>query len=159
MSKNKKRTNNMKKRSIVLTVMLFSFIAVSAQIKTPVKWAYAAKKLNDKEAVVLIKATIEKGWHIYSQHIKPGGPVPTSFTFTKSADYTPIGKTTEPKGISHFEKVFDMDVVYFENAVVFQQKVKLNKPTTTVKGSIEFMVCNDKECLPPDELSFSVPIK
>lgn len=52
-----------------------------------------------------------------------------------------------------------MDVIYFENAVVFQQKVKLNKAATTVKGTIEFMVCNDHECLPPDEINFSVPIK
>jgi len=149
----------MKKISATLAILLFSTLLLSAQIKTPVKWAYAAKKLNNNEAVVLIKATIEKGWHIYSQNIKPGGPVPTSFTFTKSADYTPVGKTSEPKGISHFEKVFNMDVIYFENEVVFQQKVKLNKAATTIKGTIEFMVCNDRECLPPDEISFSVPIK
>lgn len=143
----------------ILIVFAFFTSALSAQIKTPVKWAYAAKKINNNEAVLLIKATIDKGWHIYSQNIKPGGPVPTTLTFTTSADYTPIGAATEPKGISHFEKVFDMDVVYFENEVVFQQKVKLNKAATNVKGTIEFMVCNDKECLPPDEVNFNIPIK
>lgn len=142
-----------------MALLIFSTLFASAQIKTPVKWAYAAKKINKNEAVLLIKATIEKGWHIYAQNIKPGGPVPTSFTFAKSADYTPVGKPTEPKGISHFEKVFDMDVVYFENEVVFQQKIKLNKPATSVKGTVEFMVCNDKECLPPDEVNFNIPIK
>ncbi|GAA4804261.1 hypothetical protein GCM10023231_36660 [Olivibacter ginsenosidimutans] len=150
----------MKKLSaLLMTILMLNVLAVSAQIKTPVKWSYAAKKINDKEAVVLIKASIEKGWHIYSQNIKPGGPVPTSFTFTKSADYAPVGKTAEPKGINHFEKVFDMNVVYFENEAVFQQKVSLNKATTNIKGTIEFMVCNDHECLPPDEISFNVPIK
>ncbi|QNL50807.1 protein-disulfide reductase DsbD N-terminal domain-containing protein [Olivibacter sp. SDN3] len=148
----------MKKLSVLVAYILLT-LTVSAQIKTPVKWSYAAKKLNDQEAVVLIKATIEKGWHIYSQHIEPGGPVPTSFSFTSSGDYATDGETSEPKGINHFEKVFDMDVIYFENEVVFQQKLKLNKPATTVKGTVEFMVCNDKECLPPDEVSFNIPIK
>jgi len=148
----------MKKFGVLIAFAFFS-LTVSAQIKTPVKWAYAAKKLNDNEAILLIKATIEKGWHIYSQNIKPGGPIPTSLTLAKSTDYSPVGTTSEPKGISHFEKVFDMDVVYFENEVVFQQKVKLNKATTNVKGTIEFMVCNDKECLPPDEVNFNIPIK
>ncbi|WP_134091451.1 protein-disulfide reductase DsbD N-terminal domain-containing protein [Olivibacter sp. XZL3] len=149
----------MKKFTAFLAILIFSTLAASAQIKTPVKWAYAAKKINNNEAVLLIKATIDKGWHIYSQNLKPGGPVPTSFTFSKSSDYTPVGKTAEPKGISHFEKVFDMDVIYFENEVVFQQKIKLNKATTSVKGTVEFMVCNDKECLPPDEVDFTIPIK
>lgn len=149
----------MKKLSALLAFVLITTLTTSAQIKTPVKWSYAAKKLNNNEAMVLIKATIEKGWHVYSQNIKPGGPIPTSFTFAKSADYATVGKTSEPKGISHFEKVFDMDVIYFENAVVFQQKIKLNKPAANVKGTIEFMVCNDKECLPPDEVSFNIPVK
>lgn len=149
----------MKKLSALLTFVLLATLTTTAQIKTPVKWSYAAKKINNTEAVVLIKATIQKGWHVYSQNIKPGGPIPTGFTFAKSADYTVVGKTSEPKGISHFEKVFDMDVVYFENAVVFQQKIKLNKSTTNVKGTVEFMVCNDMECLPPDEVNFSIPVK
>lgn len=94
----------MKKFSAIVTILIFSAFAVSAQIKTPVKWSYAAKKINTKEAVVLIKATIEKGWHIYSQHIKPGGPVPTTFTFTKSSDYTLSGKLQNHKGLAILKK-------------------------------------------------------
>ena len=52
-----------------------------------------------------------------------------------------------------------MNVSYFGNGVTFQQKIKLNKGATTVKGKVEFMVCNDKQCLPPEEVSFSIPVK
>jgi DsbC/DsbD-like thiol-disulfide interchange protein len=52
-----------------------------------------------------------------------------------------------------------MNVSYFEDEVVFQQKIKLNKATTAVKGSVEFMVCNDKSCLPPAEVTFTIPVK
>lgn len=61
--------------------------------------------------------------------------------------------------MTKFEKTFDMNVSYFEKQVIFQQKVKLNKANTTVKGKIEFMVCNDSKCLPPSDVDFSVQVK
>jgi DsbC/DsbD-like thiol-disulfide interchange protein len=145
---------------IFVLAMLLSFQKnLSAQIETPVKWSYAAKKLNSKEAVVFIKATINDGWHIYSQNIKDGGPVKTSFTFLPSKQYSLTGKTEEPQPVTRFEKSFNMDVSYFEKTVVFQQKIKLKAAQTTVKGSLEYMTCNDHKCLPPSDLDFSVTIK
>jgi uncharacterized membrane protein YqiK len=52
-----------------------------------------------------------------------------------------------------------MNVSYFDNSVVFQQKVKLNTNETTVKGTLEYMVCNDKQCLPPTEVAFNIAVK
>ncbi|MEO6151491.1 MAG: protein-disulfide reductase DsbD domain-containing protein [Mucilaginibacter sp.] len=147
----------MKRFLILFTVVLLA-TATFAQIEKPVKWAYASKKINSKEAIILIKATIQPGWHIYSQFVKDGGPVATTFTFAASKDFTLNGKTTEPKGIVKHEDVFKMDVTYFEKSVVFQQKIKLNKPKTIVKGKLEFMVCNDFKCLPPEEVEFSIPV-
>jgi hypothetical protein len=149
----------MKKSILTLTLFLFAVLGASAQIETPVTWAYSQKKVSATEAIVYIKATIQDGWHIYSQTVKPGGPVKTTIKFTPSKEYTKVGATIEPKPLSKFEKVFDMNVGYFEKQVIFQQKVKLNKPATTVTGTIEFMVCDESRCLPPDEIKFSVPIK
>ncbi|MFD0795554.1 protein-disulfide reductase DsbD N-terminal domain-containing protein [Mucilaginibacter litoreus] len=149
----------MKKLFLALTA-LFITIGAKAQIETHVTWAFAAKKISATEAVVLAKATIDPGWHIYSQTVKEGGPVKTEFTFTPSKDFTVTGKPSEPKPITKFEKVFNMNVGYFENAVIFQQKVKLKSAKATlVKGKVEFMTCNDSKCLPPDEVEFSVAIK
>lgn len=149
----------MKKIILVFTLLFAVSFGAFAQLENPVTWSYAAKKISKTEAVVLIKATIDDGWHLYSQTVKPGGPSKTKITFTPSKEFTLVGKTAEPKPISKFEKVFNMDVPYFQDQVVFQQKVKLNKGTATVKGKVEFMVCNDKECLPPNDVAFSVPIK
>lgn len=148
------------KKLIVLTVavLLFGTFA-KAQILQPVQWSYGAKKINSAEAVIFIKATIDAGWHVYSQHIKDGGPVKTTFTFKPSKDFTLIGETIEPKPITRFEKVFNMDVGYYENSVVFQQKVTLKKGQATVNGTLEYMTCNDQKCLPPDDIDFSIPVK
>lgn len=147
------------KKIILIIALAATTTLTHAQILTPVHWSYASKKTSPTEAVVLLKATIDNGWHIYSQTVKEGGPVKTTFTFSKSKLYTLIGATAEPKPITKFEKSFGMNVSYFENTVVFQQKVKLKPGQTTVKGQLEYMTCNDQKCLPPETVNFAVDIK
>jgi DsbC/DsbD-like thiol-disulfide interchange protein len=148
----------MKKMLLIITALVIS-IGAYAQIETPVKWSYAAKKISSTEAVVLLRATIDDGWHIYSQDVKDGGPIKTSFTFPPSKNYSLIGKTTEPTPVTKYEKAFTMNVSYFEKSVTFQQKIKLKSANVSVvKGKLEYMTCNDKKCLPPEDLDFSVPL-
>ena len=148
------------KRLLTLTAALFLTVAAHSQIMKPVTWSYGAKKTSATEATVFIKATIADGWHVYSQNVKEGGPVKTTFTFTPSPAYTLIGKTIEPKGVTKFEDTFSMNVTYFVKSVIFQQKIKL-KPgkAAVVKGKFEYMTCDDKQCLPPEEVEFSIPVK
>jgi hypothetical protein len=148
-------------KKIITTALVLSFIALAtrAQILTPVHWSYGAKKTGKNEAVVFIKATIDDGWHVYSQYVKDGGPIKTTFTFPASPAYTLVGKTIEPTPITRNEPVFKMDVSFFEKEVVFQQKIKLKAGQATVKGTLEYMTCNDHQCLPPDNIDFSIPIK
>lgn len=147
-------------KKLLLLVSLFMLTCSAfAQIETPVKWAYAAKRVSPTEAVVFIKASIDKGWHIYSQHLKEGGPVATEFAFAPSKEYTLVGKTAEGTPITKYESVFKMNVSYFENDVVFQQRVKLKGAgAAVVKGKLTYMTCNDHKCLPPDDVDFSIPV-
>ncbi len=148
------------KKIFVIIGLLIATSSAFAQIESPVKWSYAAKKLSNTEAIVFIKATIQDGWHIYSLNVKDGGPIKTSFTFNPSKKYSVEGKTSEPTPITKFEKNFKMDVSYHEKTVIFQQKIKLKSTTdVVVSGKLEFMSCNDMKCLPPDDVDFSIPIK
>ena len=144
---------------LITTITFFVATDATAQILKPVKWQFGAKKLNDQEAVVFMKATMNSGWHIYSQHLEDGGPIPTSFAFEPATGYTVVGQPAEPKPLVKYEEVFEMEVSYFENEVVFQQKVKLSNGAAAVKGTVEFMACNATQCLPPDEVSFTVAVK
>lgn len=148
----------MKKMLAVITALIISLSAY-AQIEAPVKWAYVAKRTSPTEATVFLKATLQDGWHIYSQNVKDGGPIKTSFTFKKSPDYVLVGKTIEPKPTIKYVKVFSMNIGSFEKEVIFQQKIKV-KPgkAITVKGELEFQTCNDVKCLPPDGVSFAIPV-
>lgn len=140
--------------------LVCSSAILQAQILTPVQWAYAGKRISKTEAMILIKATIDKGWHIYSQNVKDGGPVKTSFKFEPSKFYSLFGRTIEPTPLKRMEKAYGMEVSFFEKSVIFQQRVKLNGAgKVNVKGTIDFMTCNDEKCLPPENLAFSVEVK
>jgi len=147
------------KKLLIAAIAILLSANTYAQIESHVKWGYGAKKTSATEAVILIKATIDPDWHIYSVNQKEGGPVKTTITFTPSKDFTLVGKVSEPKPVTKFDKSFGINVLSFENEVVFQQKIKLKAKQAAVKGKIEFMTCNDQKCLPPETLEFSVAIK
>jgi thiol:disulfide interchange protein len=149
----------MKKKIFILWLILLPAFCL-AQIEKPVTWTFTSKGTGNQEASLIFTANIEAGWHLYSQFIEPGGPIPTSFTFTPSNDYELVGKVSEvTKAQKVFEKVFEMNVVFFSGKAVFVQKVKLKTAATSIKGTLEFMVCNDVKCLPPEDLEFSFDVK
>ncbi|PSR51980.1 sugar transporter [Adhaeribacter arboris] len=147
------------KNLIVIISALFIGATTSGQILKPVTWSYAGKKTANKEGIIYMKAIIEPGWHIYSQQVAKGGPVKTGFTFNPSKAYKLVGSPQEPKPVTTFEKVFNMQVSYFSNSVIFQQKVQFTNSPVVVTGSIEYMACNDQKCLTPEEVDFSIPLK
>ncbi len=148
-------------KKIILSLLL-SFISLSifAQIQNPVKWTYSVENNGKEEATLVIKASIDKGWHLYSQFIGEGGPVPTSFRFDKSSNYTLVGKVNEiPKAKPIFDEIFGMQVAWFEKTATFKQKIKVSSNKDfKINGALEFMVCDDKQCLPPEEVEFSFDI-
>ena len=151
----------MKKIIPVAILLLFSNF-LFAQIQNPVEWSATSKKISDKVYEIHLTANIDKGWHIYSQTTPEGGPIPTSLTFTKNPLITVEGKAKEVGKLEkHTEPLFgNIDVKQFSNNVDFVQVVKLKAPVkTSVDVAVEFMVCNDKQCLPPSTRKFSVALK
>ena len=151
-------------KQIIFTLAIFMLLQSlsntqsEAQIAKPVKWSYTAEQ-NQNEATLVIKSTIDKPWHLYSQHIADGGPIPTSFAFTPSDNYELIGNTSEPDAATFHDPNFDMDLKTFEDQVIFKQKIKVKTTDSfSVKGVLEFMVCNDKMCLPPEKVPFEIKV-
>lgn len=148
-------------KKILFLCFIAALFCASAysQILEPVKWSYSVKKMNATEATVYIRATIDKGWHLYSQLAREGGPTPTKFTFTTSKSFEKVGKVIEPKPITMFEPAFMMEISYFETTAIFQQKIKLKDPNPVIAGKVEFMACNDSMCMPPTTVNFNIKVK
>ncbi len=146
------RTN---KFLLTYALILLSF-SLSAQMIEPIKWSFESKQ-NGNETELQFIARIEKGWHLYDVRLPEGGPIPTSIHYEDSTLFEFAGGIASiPEAEEHFDETFQMTLRYFSNQVVIKQKVKLNtdKPLE-IKGYVEFMGCNDENCLPPNEAEFS----
>ena len=131
------------------------------QVKNPVKWAYASKKIDESTFEINLTATVDPSWHIYSQTTPEGGPSATVISFTRNPMIQLEGPVKEVGKLEQkHEELFGVDVKQFSNKVVFVQTVKMKtKAKTSIIGTIEFMTCNNRECLPPKAQPFSVAIK
>ena len=147
----------MKKVIILLTFVLST--SVFSQIYDPVKWLTSVEKISDIEYNLIATATIESGWHLYSQVVPEGGPILTTFTFIDSKHYELVNKTQEEEGHEIDDPVFEMRIKFFENKTEFKQRVKVLNDINTIDAEVEFMVCDDEKCLPPNniDLTFKIP--
>jgi hypothetical protein len=148
----------MKKIFFVLLLSAITGLA-NAQLLNPVQWTYSAKKIADKTYEIHLTALIDGNWHIYAQDAGEG-PVPTKLKFTTNPLLTLIGNVREDGKLEQtFDKNFNSTLKYYEKQVDFVQKVKLKSSASTVaKGTITFMICNDRQCLPPRDVPFSIKV-
>ena len=146
------------KKTFLLTCLLamLAWIPSVAQIQEPVKFKTELKTISDNVIEIVFQANIDAGWHVYSTNLPEGGPISATFNVDKMEGLELDGKLT-PKGkeIDTFDKVFEMKVRFFEKTATFVQRLKVTAPTYNIEGYLEFGACNDENCLPPTEVSFS----
>ena len=143
--------NSLPKKGLFFFILLAGFFA-QAQIYEPVKWETEVNKISETEIELISIASIESGWHLYSQDVPENGPIPTSFSYDlKDLEANLIGETIEEEGNEIDDPVFEMRIKYFEDQARFVQKISLEKPVGSINASVEYMVCDDARCLPPTE--------
>jgi hypothetical protein len=146
---------------ITLGFVLFG-VTAQAQILKPVKWGFTAVKKSAGLYELHLTATIDKTWKIYSGGTPEGGPSPTVIKF-KPNPLALLGGKVREIGVMHKvdEPAFGVQVFYYTDRVDFVQVVKLKNPgvKTSLSGTVEFMACDDNQCLPPEEIAFKVEIK
>ncbi|MGS0524397.1 cytochrome c biogenesis protein CcdA [Zobellia nedashkovskayae] len=137
-------------------IFLFSLLCITlgySQIVEPVKWTTSVDKISEIKYKLIIKATIDAGWHLYSQNVPDNGPIPTSFIFDDAEGaFKLIGNTSEEEGHTIDDPIFEMEIKFFENNATFEQLVEITGDKTTLNGVVEFMVCDDSKCLPTTEV-------
>ncbi|HPE99262.1 MAG TPA: cytochrome c biogenesis protein CcdA [Bacteroidales bacterium] len=106
--------------------MLLLFSAVQSQIIKPVKWNSRVDKVSDTEANIVLTASIDQGWHLYSQYNPEGGSLPLVFTISPSNAFALVGKVAEyPKPTEHYEEVFKITEKFWAGKAYFTQKIKV----------------------------------
>ncbi|WP_127845703.1 protein-disulfide reductase DsbD family protein [Psychroflexus aestuariivivens] len=161
------------KKLFVLLCILLSFFSSSAQFDfqnqgenqnmSPVSWEAKVEQQNDSIFSVIIIADMDEGWHLPSQKelaLDENGPIPTYFDFKYDETVLEkIGKTSEPKGITKFDEIFQSTLTYFLNVAKFEQKFKVKKQNGNLDLEISFMICDDEKCLPLDQKRFNFVVE
>ena len=152
------------KQLIRITILLVFALQINSkvdsQILTPVKWEFSTKKVSECELELLFKAKIDDKWHLYGQKsYGDDGPVPTSFHITSSSNFEFVGKVSESNLIKKFEPVFGVELQFFEKEAIFKQKIRIKSDKSfELKGNLEYMTCNDVQCLPPTVVDFNFKV-
>jgi len=147
------------KHLIPLLALLFA-TSVFGQSNKQVQWNFSSKKISDNTYEIHMTATVIGDWHLYAQNVGVDGPVPTSFSFNKNPLLVLDNKIKEVGTlVKKKEEVWGGVVNYYLNKVNFIQVVKLKgNIKTNVAGKVEFMVCNESQCLPPSTVDFKVNV-
>ena len=148
------------KKTILLA--LITVLAVSLKAQNPVTWIFSSKKIGDKKFEVHMTATIQSGWHLFSQ-TQPDDAIaiPTGFVINKNPLLEVDGKIKEVGKLEKFHDAkLEVSAHQYADKVDFVQVVKLKaNAVTNVNGVVEFQTCNDEKCLPPKKINFSVALK
>lgn len=159
-----KRLINSYLRQIVLGVVL-SMAAVSslgAQIVSDaVRWTHSLEKNGDTERVLVLKASIGAGWHLYATSLPEGGPQPTTLIVDKLIGAELVGKLQSSVApIEKYDNLFEMQISYFEGKAELRQRIKITNPDKfRLEGAVRYMVCNDEQCLPPTSYELTLTDK
>ena len=150
----------MNRISLLFYTCFLFILSSNAQVFEPVSWETSVAKVSDTEYDLISTATIDSGWHLYSQTQYEGGPISTTFNYSENDNYKLIGETSEEEGKTVDDPVFQMKIKFFENKAEFKQRIKvLNDELSVVKGEVEFMVCDDEKCLPPNYVDLNFQLK
>lgn len=144
----------MRKRLYFLLISILICFLSHAQIQEPVKWTYSVNEENE----IIFNATVDRGWHLYTLDLPPGGPIPTSFVFETLEGSELLGKVTTLTGITtEFDDLFGMNISWYKENPTFTQQIKVaDIEKFKIEGYIEYMVCNDELCIPgKEEFSFT----
>ena len=143
----------MKKVMMILWTLMV-VLGMHAQMVDPVHFTSELKMGEGTEAEIIFHATIDNGWHVYSTEIGGDGPIEATFNVEKMEGAELVGKLT-PKGkvIKKMDKLFNMELKYFEKEATFVQKIRFTKPQYDIDCYLEYGACSDASCLPPSEIA------
>ncbi len=147
--------------ALVLSVVSAIHVAAQNKIQNPVTWKYTQAAVNDSEIILELHATLQKGWHIYTEKLDSSAiQNPTTFTYAQSKDYVLNGLTEEDGKVITVVDTSPREIeTYFQDSVTYRQKVTLfNMKGFAIKGNVYYQVCNEGSCLPPKQVDFSFTI-
>jgi hypothetical protein len=139
----------MPKKKFIWVMALCPTVLI-AQDREPVVWNHRVDQQSENSYSVIFIASITQGWHIYSQYLQRGGPMPTKFSFNSDKSFRLIASTLEHGNlVSNYDSIYEMDVSHFTGLAQFKQTIwRETKNEFVVHARVEYMACNEAMCIP-----------
>lgn len=134
-------------------VVMVLVLAAKAQMVDPVHFTATLKVLEGGEGEIVFNGRIDAGWHVYSTDLGNDGPISATFNVVKLEGVETVGKL-KARGdeLKQYDKMFGMELRYFEYKATFVQRVRFTKPQYTIDCYLEYGACNDELCMPPTQV-------
>lgn len=131
-----------------------------AQTNNTISWTFESQKTAPNEYTIIMKATVNDGWYVYSQYLESDdGPIRTEIILEENEGVELVEEAKEEGNkVSGYDEMFDMNITKYKKHLTITQKVKATK-AKQLKGYITFMTCNDEQCLPPTDVPFEIKLK
>ncbi len=130
-------------------------LSVSARFTSPT---------GDRPSYLVISASLDPGWHIYSITQAPGGPVTTKIKLAESDDYRRLGDfAADPPPKKKTEAVFgDLVVESHYDRVVWYAPIELrpgvDPGAVRIEGSVYAQPCTETSCERPRDFPFTATL-
>ena len=109
---------------------------------------------------LVVTAICDTGWHIYALQLeREDGPIPTSVEFHPSPKFTITDSLQAPAPDLAYDPNFAMELGTYSDSVSFTTTIhRISSASFIVEGDVEYMSCNDKTCLPPKTVPFTIEV-
>ena len=144
-------------RKILLAFM--TMLVSAAASGQNVAWTHRVEALGDDNYRIVLEAAVPARYHMYDMGPYEDGPNATTITFAAGAGATLDGGVellTQPHRA--YDATYGMEIGTLEGRVLFAQRVHLTVPRATVEATMEWMLCTETQCTPPDDLRLTIGI-
>lgn len=143
----------------ILLPLLALTLGVTTLHAQEVGWTGSVEPLGGAEYELRFEAAIPSGFHMYDMGPYEGGPNPTVITLSPEAGVELVGSVKQrTKPHRYFDQMFGMEIGTFSGKALFTQRVRLTAAQAKVRAAIEWMICDDKSCMPPSDTELTLVV-
>ncbi len=153
----------MKRVLSILSLLLTLSFTMSAALPSHVQWTAEIEKISETEGSVVLRGTVEDGWHIYGVEMPndPSGiaPDPTTIDIATVNGLEIVGptKADTPQKVE-LDNALMLEIPWMMGNVVIRRDFRLvdGAKGASVRGSVNYMACTEESCTPPAHFDFSL---
>lgn len=148
------------KQFLILLLFLSRVLTPNAQVPEHARWDFTVEKIKDNKIQLVVTASLDSGWHIYSSTMEDGGPQKTIIN-VDADNKIKVAENIGEEGniVEKFDSSFNITLRYYPQKAIFKKEIDIAEATPfTLKGNVSYMLCTDEVCLPPAEQEFSLNV-